>query len=65
MVKILNSTYAKADLKKVENSATEMNAEEITLLLSLLGEFGDLFDITLGNWATEPVYLEIKQISNY
>ena len=34
-----------------------MNAEERTQLLSILE---DLFDVTLGDWATEPVDLELK-----
>ena len=29
-------------------------------LLSLLGDFEDLFDGTLGDWATEPVDLELN-----
>ena len=37
-----------------------MNAEEITLLLSLLEYFEDLFDGTLVNWSTEPVNLELN-----
>ena len=36
MVKITNSIYAKADLMKVINNATQLNAEERTQLLSLL-----------------------------
>ena len=55
MVKILDSTYVKADLKQVANNATQLNAEEITRLLSFLEDFADLFDGTLGDWATEPV----------
>ena len=49
MVKIYDSTYAKSDLKQVANNATQLNAEERTLLLSLLEDFEDLFDGTLGN----------------
>ena len=36
--KILDSTYAKSDLEKVVNDS-QLNSEEITLLLSLLGDF--------------------------
>ena len=57
MVKILNSTYAKADLKQVFNNATQMNAEERTQLLSILEDFKDFFDVDLGDWATESVDL--------
>ena len=38
MVEILNSTYVKADLKQVADNVSQMNDEEITLLLSLLGD---------------------------
>ena len=59
MVKILNSTYSKADLEQVVNNIP-LNAEEIILLLSLLEDFEDLFDGTLGYWATDPVDLELN-----
>ena len=39
MVKILESTYVKADLKQVVNNATQLNAKERTLLLRLLENF--------------------------
>ena len=60
MVKILNSTYTKAGLEQVVNNASHINAQERTLLLSLLEDFEDLFYGTLGNWSTEPVNLELK-----
>ena len=60
MMKILDSTYAKADLKGVVDNNIQMNAEEINLLHNLLEYFKDLFDGTLGNWATEPVDLELN-----
>ena len=60
MVKILDITYAKLDLKQVADNATQLNAEERTLLLSLLKDFKYLFGVTLGDWATEYVDLEIK-----
>ena len=60
MVKIIGSTYVKLDLKQVANNVTHLNAEERTLLLSLLEDFEDLFNGTLGDWATEPVDLELK-----
>ena len=46
-LKILDSTYAKADLKQVSDNKTQMDAEERTLLLSVLEDFEDLFDGTL------------------
>ena len=39
LVKILHSTYGKADLKWVANNATQMKSEEINQLLRLLGYF--------------------------
>ena len=48
MVKILNSTYAKADIEQVFSNTSHLNAEERTLLLSLIEDFEDLFDGTLG-----------------
>ena len=58
MVKILESTYSKSDLEQVVNSS-HMNDEERTLLFSLLEDFKDFFDGTLGNWDTDPVDLEV------
>ena len=52
MVKILDSIYAKAYLKCVADNASQMNSEERTLLLILIEDFEDLFDGTLGEWAT-------------
>ena len=63
MVKILNSTYAKADLKQVANNSTQLNNEERNLLIILLEDFEELFDGTLGDWATEPVNLELNPYS--
>ena len=60
MVKILDSTYAKAYLNQVAKNATQMNAEERTLLLSFTEDFKDFFDDTLGDWATYPIDLELK-----
>ena len=57
MVKILDSTYAKSDLMKLDDNATHLNDEERTQLLSL---HEDLFCGILGDWATEHVDLEIK-----
>ena len=60
MVKNLNSTYAKEDLKQVADNVTQLNAEERTLLLILLKDFEDLFDGNLVDWYTEPVYLKLS-----
>ena len=60
MVKILTSTYAKAELKQIANNATQPNDKERTQLLSLLEDYEDLFDGTLEEWATETFDLELK-----
>ena len=60
MVKILDSTYAKVDLKHVANNTSQLNAEERTMLLSLIKEFKELFGGTLDEWTTEPFNLEIN-----
>ena len=39
MVKILDSTYAKADLKHVADNASQIHSEERTLLLSVPEDF--------------------------
>ena len=49
LVKILDSNYVKADLKQVDNNATQMNTEERTQLLRLIGDFKVLFDVNLGD----------------
>ena len=49
LVKILDSNYVKADLKQVDNNATQMNTEERTQILRLIKYFGELFDDTLGD----------------
>ena len=60
MVKILDINYAKADLKQVDDNTTQLNYEERTLLLSLIENLEEFFDGTLGDWATEPVNLELE-----
>ena len=60
LVKILNSTYVKADHKQVSNNATEINSEERTQLLSLPKYLEDFFDCTLGEWYIEPVDPELN-----
>ena len=61
IVKIPEITYVKADFKQVADNETHLNAEKRDLLLIFLEDFEDLFDGTLGDWATEPVELELKQ----
>ena len=59
-LKIIDTIYAKVELKQVANNATRLNTEERTQLLSLLEDFEDFFDGTLGEWDTEPVKLYPK-----
>ena len=40
------------------SSATQLNSENI--LLGLLNEFEDIFDVMLGKWSTEPIDNEQK-----
>ena len=54
----LNSTYAKAYLKQIVDNSSQLNDEGRTLLLSFLEDFEEFFDVTLGDWDTEPVNLE-------
>ena len=49
MVKIFDSNVLKADLKQVADNEIKLNSEERTLLLSLLQDFKELFDVTLGD----------------
>ena len=60
MVKIFDITYEKADLEKVVANPSQLNYEERILLLSVLEDFWDFFDGTLGDWATEPVDLKLN-----
>jgi hypothetical protein len=60
-IKILDSTYKKADLRKVADEASSLNNKEKEQLFNLLSEFEELFDGTLGDWKTEPVELELRE----
>ena len=59
-VKILDSTYEKANLEDIAANAANLDKEEKELLLTLLKDFEELFDGTLGHWDTEPVNIELK-----
>ena len=48
LVKFLDITYVKAELKQVANNATHLNSEERTQIIRLLKYFKDLFYVTLG-----------------
>ena len=49
LIKILEVTYEKVDLKHVADNATQMNTEEITQPLRLLEYFENSSDDTLGD----------------
>ena len=59
-VKILDSTYEKANLEDIAANAANLDKEEKELLLTFLKDFEELFDGTLGHWDTEPVNIELK-----
>ncbi|MGH3053717.1 MAG: retropepsin-like aspartic protease, partial [Gaiellaceae bacterium] len=60
VMKILDANYQKADLKKLANDCTHLEAEDQHSLYLLLKDFEDLFDGTLGDWNTKPVDLKLK-----
>ena len=58
MQRILDYKYEKADLNTVmEKKIQHLNTAERNRLLTLLREFKDMFDSTLGTWNTTPVDL--------
>ena len=62
VVKILDAQYEKADLKAVVTECCgHLTNSKQEKLLKLLTEFEDLFDGTVGDWDTEPVYLKPKE----
>ena len=60
MIKILNSTYEKSDLKQVSDNWTQLDSEGRTLLLTLLEDFKDFFGGALGDWDTELINLDLN-----
>ena len=54
------STIFSIDAKRTHFSYPQLNSEERTLLLSLPEDLEDLFDGNLGDWATEPVDLDLN-----
>ena len=63
LVKILDSTYVKANLKQVADNATHMNDEERTQLIRILEDLEKYFDGNLGDWDTDLVDLELNPYS--
>ena len=51
------------DFKQVADNATQLKAEERNQLLRILEYFKEFFDGTIGDWDTEPIYLELKSYS--
>jgi hypothetical protein len=61
VVHILDTKYRKADFQSVVRAnCTHLSLQDQNKLLELLIEFDKLFDETLGDWNTEPVFLGIK-----
>ena len=59
-VKILDSKYEKANLEEVvQTICTHLSSYQQSKLISLLREFEELFDGTLGDFQTAPVSLEL------
>ena len=59
-VKILDSTYSKADVGNISNIAMQLNSEEHKVLLGPLYEFESIFGGTLVKWYTASVELDLK-----
>ena len=58
--KTINSTYSKANLDKVAAAEVQLYENQREILLSLLTEFDDLFDGTIGKLDTTTINLEAK-----
>ena len=57
LVKPLDSTYSNSYLRQVANNATQLGYEGRNQLLTIIEDFEDLFDGTLGYCDTETVKL--------
>jgi hypothetical protein len=53
-------SWMKADLEQVAADAEDLDENQQKKLLSLLKDFEDLFDGTLGKWDTDPIDIETK-----
>ena len=61
-VRILDANYEKADLPAVvKQHSSHLNTVQQDELISLLQEFEELFDGSLGEWQTPPISLELKE----
>ena len=61
MVEILDAHYEKADLPAICKACVHLTTKQQQQLLTLLQNFEELFDGTLGDWKTTPVSLELKE----
>ena len=59
--KILDAKYDPADIRRYVEESTHLSAEEQGQLHSLLKEFEDLFDGTLGKWRGKPYNIELVE----
>ncbi len=60
-VEILDAKYEKADLALIiAQNCTHLSASEQGQLLTLLLDYEELFEGTLGDWQTEPVSFKLN-----
>ena len=61
-IEILDAKYEKADLPTIiADNCKHLGAHQQKQLLSLLLDFEELFDGTLGDWKTKPVGFKLKE----
>ena len=61
MVRILDSTYEKADLQEVVQLAKHISSQQRSMLYQLLQKYEEIFDGGLSDWETEPVDFEFQE----
>jgi hypothetical protein len=62
VMQILDAKYQKADLQSiVKNKCKHLSADQQKKLLQLLTKYESLFDSTLGDWKTKPVWFQLKE----
>ena len=61
MVKILDSTYGKADLQEVVKQAKHINSQQQDMLYQLLKKYEKVFDGELSKWDADPVDFEFVE----
>ena len=61
-IHILDAKYEKADLQSiVDTNCPHLSLRHQNKLFDLLTKYEDLFDGTLGDWSTEPVFFDLKE----